>query len=79
MEASTSSNASSTEHNIHVLDNIGEKPNQQVSFKFPKQKFGQTNPVFKSVQLAWFSKWPWLHYDQVEDKMICHTCCRAFK
>jgi len=36
------------------------------------------NPVFRSVQLAWFSKWPWLHYDQVENKMFCHIC-QAFK
>jgi len=34
MEASTSSNMSSTEHNIHILDNIGEKPNQPVFLNF---------------------------------------------
>ena len=48
-----------------VLDNIGDKSNQPVTFDFPKQKFGQTKPVFRNVQSAWFRKWPWLHYDQV--------------
>ena len=62
-----------------VLDNIGDKPNQLSSFNFPKQKFDQAKPVFRSVQPAWFKKWPWLHYDQVEDKMFCHTCCQALK
>ena len=63
-----------------VLDNIGDKPNQPVTFNFPKRKFGQTKPaVFRSVQSAWFRKWPWLHYDQAEDKMFCHTCCQAIK
>ena len=52
------------------IDNIGDKPNQPVT---PKRKFSQTKPVFRSVQSAWFRKWPWLHYDQTEDKMFCHT------
>ncbi len=49
---------------------LGDGPNQPTSFKFPKRKFGQKNPVFRCVQSAWFQKWPWLHYDQVEDKMF---------
>lgn len=63
-----------------LLDDIGDKPNQPaVSYNFPKRKFGQAKPVFRSVQSAWFRKWPWLHYNQVEDKMFCHTCCQAAK
>ena len=75
---SSSSSGSSTGRS-HLLDNIGDKPNQPISFKFPKQKFGQTNPVFRSIQPAWLSKWPWLHYDKMEDKMFFHTCCQALK
>ena len=41
-----------------VSDNIGDKPNQPVLYYFPKQKFGQTKPVFRCVQSAWFQKWP---------------------
>ena len=29
--------------------------------------------MIKCVQLAWFQKWPWLHYDQVEGKMFCQA------
>jgi len=62
-----------------VLDSIGDKPNQPVLQNFPKRKFGQAKPVFRSVQSVWFQKWPWLHYDQAEDRIYCHTCCQAVK
>ena len=55
------------------------KPNQLMSFNFPKQKFGQTKPVYCSVQPSRFTKWPWLHYDQAEGRMFCHTCVEACK
>ena len=53
-----------------------EKPR---SFNFPKRKFGQTKPVFRLVQPSWFTKWPWLNYDQAEDRMFCHTGVEACK
>ena len=37
-----------------VLDDIGNKPNQPLTFNSPKRKFGQTKPVLRSVQPAWF-------------------------
>lgn len=61
------------------LPDLGDRPNQAANFKFPKRKFGQTKPVFRSIQPTWFQKWPWLHYDQVEDKMYCHTCVQALR
>ena len=64
--ASSSSQASS----YSLLPDMGDRPNQQATFNFPKRKFGQAKPVFKSVQPTWFQK-PWLHYDQVDDKMYC--------
>ena len=62
-----------------VLDELGDKPNQPLTFNFPKRKFGQMKPVLRSMQPSWFQKWPWLHYDQAEDKVFCHTCCQAIK
>ena len=62
-----------------VLDDIGEKPNQPVIFNFPKYMFGQMKPDFRSVQSVWFRKWPWLHHNQAEDKMFCHTCHQTIK
>ncbi len=61
------------------LPDLGDRPNQPTSFKFHKRKFGQKKPVFRCVQPAWFQKWPWLHYDQVEDRMFCYTCVQACK
>ena len=65
--------------NVASVRDQSSRPNQPVSFNFLKRKFGQLKPVFRSVQPAWFRKWPWLHYDQVEDKMFCHICLQAFK
>ena len=58
---------------------VGDKPNQPSSFNFPKRKFGATKPVFRSFQSSWFNKWPWLHYDQAEDRVFCHACVQALK
>ena len=64
---------------LQEQDSINDKPNQPASYKFPKQKFGEAKPVLRSVQSAWFHKWPWLHYYQADDRMFCHTCCLAVK
>jgi len=59
----------STSGSVPVL---GDRPNQpSSSFKFPKRKFDHAKPVYRTVQPAWFQKWPWLHYDQVGDRMFC--------
>ena len=61
------------------LGDIGDKPNQPTSFNFPKRKFGETKPVYRSFQPGWFKKWPWLHYDQGEDRAFCYYCVQALK
>ena len=67
----------STSGSVPVL---GDRPNQpSSSFKFPKRKFGHAKPVYRTVQPAWFQKWPWLHYDQVGDRMFCYTCVQAYQ
>ena len=33
--------------------------------------------MYRSFQAAWFKKWPWIHYDQVNDRAFCFTCRRA--
>ena len=47
---------------------LGDQPNQPSSFTFPKRKIGEKHPVYRSFQPSWFRKYPWLHYDQVNDK-----------
>ena len=58
---------------------LGDQPNQPSSFSFPKRKFGEKHPVYRSFQPSWFRKYPWLHYDQVNDKAFCFTCLKASK
>jgi len=65
MAASSSSSAGAEEVAI------GDKASQPSSFSFPKRKFGEKNPVYRSFQSSWFKKWPWLHYDQANDKAFC--------
>ena len=31
-----------------------------------------------SEQSQWFTTWPFLHYDEPEDIVFCHTCVKAF-
>ena len=46
-------------------------------FIFPKRDFGQKKVVKRSCQASWFSKWPWLHYQQSSDAVFCHVCVNA--
>ena len=56
-----------------------ETPNQPtVNFPFPKRSFGKTKPVLCSVKSYWFKMWPFLHYNEAQDAMYCHTCVKAF-
>ena len=41
-----------------------DKPNQPVSYNFPKRLFGKDNRCFKS---EWFTQFPWLHYNEKLD------------
>ena len=66
--------------NVASVRDLGVRPSQPASFKFPKRKFaiGQLKPAFRSVHPAWLNKWPWFHYYQVEDRMFCHTVILVF-
>ena len=50
------------------------QPNQPTTIKFPKRQFGKFNRAFQGT---WFNCFPWLHYDETNDKVFCHTCMRA--
>ena len=64
--------------NLASDSDLGDPPNQPASFNFLERKFGQSKPVFRIVQPACFNKWPWLDYDQVEDKMFCYVVKELF-
>ena len=46
---------------------------------FPKRSFGKKSVILGSYQHSWFSKWPFLHYNEAEDTVICHSCMKMFK
>ena len=50
---------------------------QPRTFEFPKRTFGKKVVVNRSFQRSWFGKWPWLHYIESDDAVICITCARA--
>ena len=50
-----------------------------LDFIFPKRSFGEKSVVQRSFQHFCFSKWPFLHYNEAEDTVFCHTCMKMFK
>lgn len=42
---------------------------------FPKHTFGHTKPY--NAHYNWFQSWPFLHYDESQDVVFCHTCVKA--
>ena len=48
-------------------------------FIFPKRSFGKKSVIPGSYQHSWFSKCPFLHYNEAEDTVICHSCMKMFK
>lgn len=46
----------------------------QENFDFPKTVSGKQQ---RSCQHKWFSDFPWLHYDSLNDSVICFTCYTA--
>ena len=62
-----------------VFESISEEPHQPKAINFPKRSFGKKNPVFCTFQQEWFTKFPFLHYDEAKDIVFCHTCLMAVK
>uniref|UniRef100_A0A8C4QSI2 TTF-type domain-containing protein n=1 Tax=Eptatretus burgeri TaxID=7764 RepID=A0A8C4QSI2_EPTBU len=42
--------------------------------KFPHRKFGKQKRAFQS---AWFKRFPWLHYSECTDRVLCHLCMKS--
>ena len=53
------------------------KAHHPKSFKFPKRSFGKKTVVNRSFQSVWFNKYPWLHYIENDDAVLCITCAQA--
>ena len=57
---------------------IGDIPNQPKQFRFPDRQFGSSKVVTRKFMKDWFNKYPWLHYDETNDRAFCHTCITAY-
>lgn len=55
------------------LRNLTE-PIQPKNITFPARLIGGRQRHF---QVAWFNKYPWLHYDMCTDSAFCYTCVKA--
>ena len=53
-------------------------PNQPTTIVFPARHFLKET-CKRSCKAAWFAKWPWLHYDEEHDDVLCFSCAQAEK
>ena len=60
-----------------LASNLPTKAHHPKAFKFPKRSFGKKTVVNQSFQSIWFEKWPWLHYIENDDTVLCITCAQA--
>lgn len=49
-------------------------PHQPQTCNFPQRVFGTKKYRF---QASWFQRWPWLHYIENSDAVLCHVCTKA--
>ena len=50
------------------------EPYQPRNITFPKTQYKEYK---RSFQSSWFDRFPWLHYNVVNDAAYCFTCVRA--
>ena len=62
------------------LDLLPDTPNQPRPASFPKVSFGKGSKArYRSFQSSWFDKWPWLHWNESLESVLCHVCMQAVK
>lgn len=66
---------------LQLPDLPSEPTHPSSKYDFPKREFGKTKVVQRSCRAAWFTTWPWLHYQSVnpDDVVFCHVCVTALK
>ena len=61
-------------------EGVADHPHQpNAGYKFPKCSFGKKTVVNLWFQHTWFSKWPFLHYNEPNDVVYYHTCLLMFQ
>ena len=61
----------------HIEVSSIKEAHQPRTFVFPKRNFGKKVVVSRSFQTSCFDKWPWLHYIENDDAVVCFTCAQA--
>ena len=56
---------------LPTLSDESEHP--KAEFALPKRSFGKSKQALYSALRHWFSSWPFLHYDEGQDVVFCHT------
>ena len=60
----------------NMMEDLGDK-NQPSDFHYQKRQFGKTKIVSQSFESSWYKSWPWLHYMEVTNSVLCYTCATA--
>ena len=58
------------------ITNDIEVPHQPRKCYFPELSFGSKGKR-QSFKAVWFDTWPWLHYQEENDSVICFHCSQA--
>ena len=61
------------------LPELPPEPHQPHSIQFPKRAYGKKKIVCCSFHPHLFVTWPFLHYNESDDAVYCHTCVKAFR
>ena len=65
-EHSASPSQSLIDIHLHITE-----PFQPINFTFPKKTFDKQNHSF---QANWFTDFPWFHYNEQSDSVVCFIC-----
>ena len=55
---------------------VSDTPHQPAGLKFPRREIERQHSSFQPI---WFSKWKWLHYRELDDKVFCPTYVMAVR
>lgn len=47
------------------------------TYTFPLREFGTTKPRKRCCLRAWLVEFPWTHYIESKDVVVCTICCEA--
>ena len=59
-----------------IADAVSSDVHQPRKYHFPEHSFGSKGEK-RSFKASWFDTWPWLHYQETSNWVICFYCCEA--